>query len=771
MTALVLSLLLGASSAADDKPIVMVAPFRVESTDPELQQVGKGFADMVAGDLVAWDGVTVVDRERVQDAIAELKLQRTKYFDPKTRLKIGKFLGARYLIGGTMVTKGQALNIQASVLDLVTSQQKAEARVQGRSDDVFDLEQELVNKLTASIDARVRDAGGRRKVRVPTLAALADYGKALDLSDQGNVEEASKAFAALVSKAPTFGLARDRKAEIIKKLADLAERRKDMVTASVLAVSKEADLTLEKERGFDRLPEDQQRHFLAMRQLKGRVILRTLKQHLSSHDRSLRVVSKGHEAQALTLMRTWLGNQRSLLDELDRFTRQRGSVTQGRRYAPSMSYSPDETLARQLKESGLGEVSLGGLPFEELFRFVMTGWGRDGEESFRVAPALGDLEPKTAEAVLGELDKRVAAAVAAEKARLGGGEHDFTRLLELKAEYLIRNDRIDDAVGAYQQILDNAPQGYRASWVEGRIKQILEGHDNNLDDRERWEKALKGCDDMDIRTGLRSTDRYVWRQGLAGIQTIATTLEKACLGKPKTDRAMEYMYQHLALDAGRYGDCDTAVRFFRRSLEMGGSESDMRGYNKNYIPWCDLSGITKATLPSSMRVTIPGLMHLNSDEQRVSRVASALVTDELIARSIGIAPENRTRGDTRWLWVAIDLERKVPYLWVKLLKNGDDEEGVELEVPLVNGRFDLDAVLNPVIAKLRPGTRIRDDKPHAALPMELVEGLAEVAALGSKKKFDEALQKLAPLEKKYGDFHLVHDARETVEKQQAKQRK
>src|SRR5581483_7136152 len=187
-----LVLLLGVTDAP--RPVVSVLYFDNQTNKAEYDVLRKGFADMMVTDLVAWDGVTVVERDRLEAVLNELKLQQSKAFDKATAVKVGKLIGAQYLVTGALLMQGDGrLRIDARLIAAEGGKDVTAASVTGDKDKVFDLEQELVTKLTSGIDAKVRDANGRRKVKVPDFESLLAYSKAIDLSDQGKLEEASAA--------------------------------------------------------------------------------------------------------------------------------------------------------------------------------------------------------------------------------------------------------------------------------------------------------------------------------------------------------------------------------------------------------------------------------------------------------------------------------------------------------------------------------------------------------------------------------------------------
>ncbi|MGC4121289.1 MAG: CsgG/HfaB family protein [Myxococcales bacterium] len=579
----------------DGKPVLTVLYFDNQTGQTDLDVLRKGLADMIITDLVAWDGVRVVERERLESVIAELKLQRGAAFDQATVVKLGRFLGAQYTLTGTLVTATPGLSIVANLRKAETAEIVASASVHGPQDKVFDLEQELVDKITAGIDLKVKNLAARRKAKVPDLASLVAYSVALDLTDQGRLDEASKAIQALVSKQPAFLMARERKTEILKKLDEVAKRRLDMATESVLELGRRADAALKDPKPFDTLDEKGQKERLGMRVIKGRVIARVLKQYLSWRKEHLRIPLKGKEAQAMLVMRGWVDNQRALVVEYEAYQRLNKF--------PSSSLDPTPETVNLMRDGHLGDVAVHD-PFEDLVRFVTEGRLSDSDSAYRVAPTFGDLDPKELKAVMAELDERIQRALAAylkvDEAGKQRAEHDACELLERKAESLLAYGKTEEAIAEYQRLLDAFPNGHSATNIEKKIKQLIGAeYEYSQANRERWVKAMKeGCaDDMDLRvgTGVVLSDRLK-HQGLAALASHAAELEKACKRTPRNHDAMAGVYRDLAMEAAFHEDCAAYQHWFTQYAEAGGSVGDMMGYAKNHTPWCELGDVTKKVM-------------------------------------------------------------------------------------------------------------------------------------------------------------------------------
>src|SRR5438552_18577221 len=84
--ALALVLLLPCAAGAQSKRIA-ISYFDNNSKDKEWDPIQKGLADMLITDLSQLKSVEIVEREKLNAILDELKLQKSKYIDPSTAVK------------------------------------------------------------------------------------------------------------------------------------------------------------------------------------------------------------------------------------------------------------------------------------------------------------------------------------------------------------------------------------------------------------------------------------------------------------------------------------------------------------------------------------------------------------------------------------------------------------------------------------------------------------------------------------------------------------
>ncbi len=156
-TAAAASLLAPAALAAQtNKPIVAILAFDNNSFDG----LGKGIADMLITDMAANPKIRLVDRDRIQVVLAEQNLVKSGSVDPQTAVRLGRLLGAQYVIVGGFMNANGTMVLTGRTIDVETSETANPQRVQAKTDDVLGLVATLSAKLNN--DIRLEPKPGRR---------------------------------------------------------------------------------------------------------------------------------------------------------------------------------------------------------------------------------------------------------------------------------------------------------------------------------------------------------------------------------------------------------------------------------------------------------------------------------------------------------------------------------------------------------------------------------------------------------------------------------
>jgi TolB-like protein len=225
----VLSLVLAAVFLATPPRVVAVLYFDNNSSVREYDVLQKGLADMLVTDLAGVEGLQVVEREKLQKLIEELSLQRSKFFDASTAQKVGKGIGAQYAVTGAIAAIDPKVRLDVRLIEVSTGRVIFADKVVGSRDRFFDLEDELVHQFVEGLSP---GAAAPARSHVQNVDALVAYSKGVDLADRGDFAAASSQLAKVVSGSPDFQMAKERYADVLRRLYTAGQKRQALLDAS-----------------------------------------------------------------------------------------------------------------------------------------------------------------------------------------------------------------------------------------------------------------------------------------------------------------------------------------------------------------------------------------------------------------------------------------------------------------------------------------------------------------------------------------------------------
>jgi TolB-like protein len=207
--------------AQDTRPGIAVLPFENGGSygqDKEnFEALQQGIPGMLISELGQNPAARVVDRDRIQSLISEQDLGKDGRVDATTAARIGKLVGARYMITGTFVDLYGRFRTDARIIDVETSEIIKTVKSEGKREELFKLIQGLSEKLMAEtklppLPSQVSQAVKARNV--PT-EALTYYSRALLYQDRGDTTKAAEFFRKATEVFPDYAEAQ----EGLKRLA------------------------------------------------------------------------------------------------------------------------------------------------------------------------------------------------------------------------------------------------------------------------------------------------------------------------------------------------------------------------------------------------------------------------------------------------------------------------------------------------------------------------------------------------------------------------
>ncbi len=181
--------LLPSLAFAGGQPAVAVLYFRNQG-NPELEVFRVGLAEMLASDLAGTPGVRIIERVEVQATLDELELGHSGIVDPTTAARIGKLVGARWLLMGSYFEFQGTLRIDARLVNVETGVHDHAKGFEGPSGSMMALRREVVADMRGALTTLAGESTGAAPSPSPPARPTA----ALVVAPDGGELEAAVAF-------------------------------------------------------------------------------------------------------------------------------------------------------------------------------------------------------------------------------------------------------------------------------------------------------------------------------------------------------------------------------------------------------------------------------------------------------------------------------------------------------------------------------------------------------------------------------------------------
>jgi tetratricopeptide (TPR) repeat protein len=195
------------SRTPPDPNTVAVFPFRYTGQDSSLRPLERGLAALVVSDLSHVRRLRLVERERLQALLDEMKLAASGRVDPATGARSGHLVGAGQVVQGQF-QEAPGTNIRLDATMVRAGDAHVAATGSGRNplNQLFDLEKSVVFQLLTKTGVPVSPAESIAISERPTkdLQAFLLYSRGLESQDKGDFRAASADFKAAAQRDPTF---------------------------------------------------------------------------------------------------------------------------------------------------------------------------------------------------------------------------------------------------------------------------------------------------------------------------------------------------------------------------------------------------------------------------------------------------------------------------------------------------------------------------------------------------------------------------------------
>ena len=216
---------LQAQAAPTRKPTVAVIEFDIAAMvkKDEFAPMSVGIQVMLTSALAANPGIELVERQKIQEILAEQNLTTAGRIDPATAAKVGKILGARYvLLGAMVVDPSNEMRLETRAVNTETSAIEYTEGVRGKGDKVFKLIDDLAAKINSGLKLPgIRVASSTTKelgTEGPNqLEAMKAMSSARRLEEQGDTKGAIAMYQKALALNSDLGVVKTRLAMLESK--------------------------------------------------------------------------------------------------------------------------------------------------------------------------------------------------------------------------------------------------------------------------------------------------------------------------------------------------------------------------------------------------------------------------------------------------------------------------------------------------------------------------------------------------------------------------
>lgn len=143
-----------ASGMQAEAVTLWVLPFENLGRDPALDDLARAVTDLLTLAFAGTSECAVVERERLAAVLAEHSLAAAGLSEPGTRRTVGRLLGARWMLHGSLARRGTKLRIAAHVTEVESTRILASEQMEAEPAELAPMLDELAGSLLSVLRSR-----------------------------------------------------------------------------------------------------------------------------------------------------------------------------------------------------------------------------------------------------------------------------------------------------------------------------------------------------------------------------------------------------------------------------------------------------------------------------------------------------------------------------------------------------------------------------------------------------------------------------------------
>ena len=205
----------GPLAAQDTRPGIAVLPFENGGSygkdREDFDALRKGIQATLIFSLAQNPAARLVDREQIQRILDEQGLAVAERVDATTAARVGKLVGARYMITGSFIDLYGDFRVDARIINVETGEIMKVVRSDPKLHDrkeMFRMVETVAERIMADTRLPPLPAGSAARAAVPT-EALAHYSRALLYQDRGDKAKAEEYYNKALTVFPSYTAAQE----------------------------------------------------------------------------------------------------------------------------------------------------------------------------------------------------------------------------------------------------------------------------------------------------------------------------------------------------------------------------------------------------------------------------------------------------------------------------------------------------------------------------------------------------------------------------------
>jgi len=192
---------------------IAVVDFDASQLSPDLAPIALGLAEFTSADLTKVSSLKVVDRMKIDAILSELKLSESGHVDPASAPRVGRIIGSRQLVTGSLLDAGSGeVRLDGVIVNTTDSSTEITEPTEGDMKRFFRIQKEFVFKVIDEMGVELTPDERDSILQIPTESYLAfmAYCRGLDFKRRGNMSAAADAFGMATTEDPGFDQAAEQ---------------------------------------------------------------------------------------------------------------------------------------------------------------------------------------------------------------------------------------------------------------------------------------------------------------------------------------------------------------------------------------------------------------------------------------------------------------------------------------------------------------------------------------------------------------------------------